>query len=241
MPQNNTSGKNKNAPKTSKLTLKVMKNLSTYYGLAVRRNSDSLENMRNEIWAAYYHKISTDEKPQHMYCPAGADSWCTYRKAEAAGEDEVKKYKHVAPLDQEAQEILKPIYEDLTSNDLLERCLGNNTQNNNESLNNCVWNFVPKHTFAGKIIMDIAAHSAACIFNEGLTSVLKIMEVMGVTIGNTAHRHAYETDRLRVKTGNRRSTEASKEARTARRDAQFGAQQQYEKEEGLMYGPGMAD
>ncbi|EFN81405.1 hypothetical protein EAI_00125, partial [Harpegnathos saltator] len=47
-----------------KLTASVIKDLTIYYGLAIRRHSDSLENMRKAIWATYLHKCSTDENPQ---------------------------------------------------------------------------------------------------------------------------------------------------------------------------------
>lgn len=57
-----------------KLTGKLIDELSIYYGLAIRRNSDSVEKMRNNIWATLYHKLSTDEKPQHDKCPIGEDS-----------------------------------------------------------------------------------------------------------------------------------------------------------------------
>jgi len=60
-----------------KLTVKLIDELTIYYGLAIRRNTESVEKMRNEIWATLFHKISTDEKPQHEKCPAGADSWCS--------------------------------------------------------------------------------------------------------------------------------------------------------------------
>ncbi|XP_015597790.1 uncharacterized protein LOC107268971 [Cephus cinctus] len=148
-----------------------MKELSENYGLAVRRNSDSVENMRKEIWAGFYHKISTDEKPQHLYC---SPSWCTYLKAKVS--KSLKDYKHKPALSSEVQEVLKPIYEDLTKTELFERCFGGHTQNNNESYNHCVWNMVLKHLFNSKQVVDIAAKIAACIYNEGYSPVLKIME-----------------------------------------------------------------
>ena len=49
----------------------LIEKLTTYYGLAIRNNIDSLENMKNAIWATFYHKSSTDEKPQHCYCSYG--------------------------------------------------------------------------------------------------------------------------------------------------------------------------
>ena len=45
------------------LTDKVVNELSSYYSLAISRHPDSVGDMRNEIWATYYHKSSTDDKP----------------------------------------------------------------------------------------------------------------------------------------------------------------------------------
>lgn len=67
-----------------KLTDKIIGELTKYYGLAIRRHHDSVEEMRKEIWATYYHKSSTDKNPQHENCPSGENSWCKWRKAEAA-------------------------------------------------------------------------------------------------------------------------------------------------------------
>jgi len=64
------------------LTIKLMKDLSTYYGLAIQRHKNSVEDMRRAIWATYFHKIPTDAKSQHTHCPEGADSWYEYRKRE---------------------------------------------------------------------------------------------------------------------------------------------------------------
>ena len=52
-----------------------------------------------------------------LNCPAGTNSWCSYRRAEAEGMD-VSKFKH---------DYLSYLFE------LLERCKGGNTQNNNAS------------------------------------------------------------------------------------------------------------
>ena len=67
--------------------------------------------MRNEIWAGFYHKISTDK------CSI---DWCKYLKAKAA--NTLNKYKHRFALAEDVQKLLKPIYEDLTKTELLDRC-----------------------------------------------------------------------------------------------------------------------
>ncbi|EFN79444.1 hypothetical protein EAI_16850, partial [Harpegnathos saltator] len=44
-------------PKKAQLTNKLMQDLSLYYGLAIRRHPDSIENMKNEIWATIFIKF----------------------------------------------------------------------------------------------------------------------------------------------------------------------------------------
>ncbi|KAG5880222.1 hypothetical protein JTB14_014727 [Gonioctena quinquepunctata] len=177
----------------------------------------------------------TDAKPQHQYCPAGADSWCAYQKAVATKQN----YNHPPAFDQEIQDLLQPIYEELTDEKLLERCLGANTQNNNESYNSCVWNIAPKHKFVGKKTLEIAALSAACIFNEGLLPILKVMEVMGVRIGPEARHFADRANNRRVDRSELEATEASKEHRTAVRNARILQNDAYEDQEGVVYEAGM--
>ena len=48
-----------------KLTGKLIYELSIYYGLPIRRNSDCIAKMRKEIFATLFHMISTDENPRH--------------------------------------------------------------------------------------------------------------------------------------------------------------------------------
>jgi len=64
-----------------KLTGKLIDKLTVYYGLAIRRHSNSVQDMKNAIWATYYHYASTDQNPQHEKCPNGADSWCAWQRA----------------------------------------------------------------------------------------------------------------------------------------------------------------
>lgn len=75
-----------------KLTGKLIDELSIYYGLAIRRNCDSIEKMKNAMWATLYHKLSTDNNPLHDKCPIGEDSWCTWQKAKAT--NSMGHYQH---------------------------------------------------------------------------------------------------------------------------------------------------
>ncbi|KZC14695.1 hypothetical protein WN55_07192, partial [Dufourea novaeangliae] len=53
-------------------------------------------------------------------------------------------------------QVIKPIYTDLSQDNLLERCLGGNTQNNNESFNGLLWHFAPK--FLPHLLENIPLH-----------------------------------------------------------------------------------
>ncbi|XP_077278917.1 uncharacterized protein LOC143906598 [Temnothorax americanus] len=77
---------------------------------------------------------------------------------------------------------------DLSKDDLLERCLGGYTQNSNKSFNASLWHLAPKHLHCGANTIEISAYFATAIFNEGYYPILKIMETMGIVIGQQTKR-----------------------------------------------------
>ena len=54
------ANKNIGGRDAGKLTDKVIGKLTKYYGLAIRRNSNSVNDMKKEVWATFYHKSSTE-------------------------------------------------------------------------------------------------------------------------------------------------------------------------------------
>ena len=74
---------------------------------------------------------------------------------------------------------ITPVYEDLSSENSLQRCIGGFTQNNNETLNALIWSFAPKRVFSGAKTVKIASYLAESIFNEGYESILKMMHIYG--------------------------------------------------------------
>lgn len=109
----NVKKENAGIGERGKLTGKLIDELTTYYfGLAIRRCSDSTEKMRTAIWTTFYHKISTDKKPQYHYCPPGAESWCSWQKVKANGS--LKQYQHKVPLPQVVDDAIKHVYEELS-------------------------------------------------------------------------------------------------------------------------------
>lgn len=221
-----------------KLTENLIKKLSTYYGLAIRRNVNSTEDMKKAIMATFHHMISTDENPRHENCPRGSDSWCQWQQATALGN---APRPHPQPLHRDVQKELLPIYEDLSRDDLMERCLGGHTQNANESFNSTIWRLSPKHLNCGLRILEVASYIAAAVFNEGNSSILMIMNELNIVVGSQSFNFAKNMDEQRVKRQNRRSGLATKEARKARKEEMAAANLAYEKDEGLLYGAGIDD
>ena len=50
-----------------------------YYGKAIRSNKNDKEGMKTAIWSILYHSASSNDNPQHDYCPEGETSWCGWQ------------------------------------------------------------------------------------------------------------------------------------------------------------------
>ena len=71
------------------MTNTLIKELTKYYGLTIRRNVDFVDNMQKAIMGKYKHLCTTNEKPMHNNCSTGADSWCKCRVEEIAGKIQI--------------------------------------------------------------------------------------------------------------------------------------------------------
>ena len=116
----------------------------------------------------------------------------------------------------------------------MERCLGSETQNNNESLNSLIWTFLWRHIHAGTQTIQIFTFPAVCIFNEAFIPILKILSVMGITIGPETREVAIRRDDVRIERSELRASEASKEARTARLHETTSENEHFQIEEGFL-------
>lgn len=222
-----------------KLTDKLIKDLTLYYGLAIRRHPDSAEEMRKAVWATFDHKCSTNKKPKHENCPPGENSWCKWRVAEAKGE--LADFEHEPALQESVQNAIRPVYEALSSDDLLQRCTGGNTQNDNESFNACIWKLAPKHLHCGEQTIRIAAYIASGIFNEGYSSILKTMHTLGIVIGINSKNFAAKTDDKRITSAEANLSVLAKKARIDKISTKVQQNMLFEDEEGTLYGAGIAD
>lgn len=138
-------------------------------------------------------------------------------------------------------EAIRPIYEDLSRNDLLERCLGAYNQNNNESFNAVIWKFVPKTSFSGTNTVEIAANIVTILFNEGHTGLRHILEELGVRIGETLYQYCTTIVTNRVDKAERRSRASTHEGRLHALRGYKSDDDDSSASEELLYGPGIAD
>lgn len=116
---------------------------TVYYGLAIRRYHNLIEEMKKAIWATYFRYSSTDENPQYEYCPPGSDSRCNWQRANASSQLNTFTHDYIV-LPEDVLKAIKQIYNDLNRDVLLQRCFSGFTQNNNKSLHNVIWKIFPK-------------------------------------------------------------------------------------------------
>ena len=64
-----------------RLTEQLCDDFQRYYGNAKRDNLGNLQGMVKATKAILHHSWSTDETPDHDYCPEGEPSWCKFQRA----------------------------------------------------------------------------------------------------------------------------------------------------------------
>ena len=137
---------------SGKLTESIIKDFTSYYGIAIRNNINTdIKTMRDAIMANFYHHTASDDKPfHHNLCPTG--KWCFYKNAIARNEKPSSHENHnilLAKLPPQYYEYIKQVFKDLSSPTLLMRCLKGFTQNPNESIHAKLWLKCPKTKYFG--------------------------------------------------------------------------------------------
>lgn len=179
---------------------------------------------------------STDKKPAHNRCPQGKDSWCDYNRAKSDGN--IENFTHKKSLPPAVLQAIKPVFTDLSKEELLQKCVGGFTQNPNESLNNIIWKNVPKNVYCGNKTLEIGVSDAVIVFNSGQKGRLDVLKNMGVTPGKYCVAYCNAKDKARKEVAQKRVLETTKEARKAKRQKNKHEAEKQIAEEGVMYAPG---
>lgn len=201
----------KNLGGKGRLTDDKIDQLKRYYGLAIRRNLTSVDEMKDAVWATYYHTLSSNEEPNHKLCPQGNDSWCGYKKALALN----TTYHHNHTLPKPVMDVIKPV-SDLTNIDLLKRCLLGQTQNLNASFNSCIWQRVKKTGFVGLHTLKLGVPDAVIAFNDASIVIANVLERIGIKPGKYTVHTLKNIDRVRISKADKEAQEGNKKLRVKR-------------------------
>ena len=191
-----------------RLTEKVINTLQNAYGLVIRQNVGNLYEMKKGVGALLFHySENEDMEKRHHFCPRGATSWCKYQSDKVTGKKTYKESLNIPPA---IREKIKPIFMDLSSDDLLSKCLHGKTQNVNESLNQIIWKRCPKNIFVERFTLEIGVASAIISFNAGTTGMIKVLKMLGLEPGYNFENFCYSTDTKRQLAANVQSSRKAK-------------------------------
>ena len=182
--------------------------LQDYYRNAIRAHTGDLEGMTKACWAVYYHSVSTDEKPQHNYCPVSEDSTCPYQQWFVSRQGDPLAATNRIPEDLAGY--VKPIFNDLCDRKLLERCVLGATQNRNESINVMIWARAPKTEYVCLATIEFAASNAVMVFNSGSKALLPYIGDLGVQAGPHCTSELELEDKTRLARAQYSATEKAK-------------------------------
>ena len=136
--------------------------------------------MKANIHASLFHVASSRNNNWHTNCPDGKDSWCRFKRDKATGQ---QTYKPGAGPPLNVIKHLKPIYQDLSSDSLLKKCVHGKKQNQNEAFNALIWERVPKSVYVSLTQLKLGTYDAVAYFNMGRKSSIEIFKAMGMTPG----------------------------------------------------------
>ena len=148
--------------------------IQNYFGEAIRNNVENIESKENNIWAIFKPMIQDNSQlldEQHSLCPK--DSWCTYWSYREKHNDQ----KH---LELVFIEVMKPLFLNLSKNELLNRCLQGLTQNQNEAINGLLWSKCPKTKFCGKVKVLLAVSETISHFNIRSGSKVTLLNQLNI-------------------------------------------------------------
>ena len=125
----------------------MIKRIQGHYGAAIKNNAGNLESMTKAIWAIWKHRSG-----DHSKC----DDWCPSKKGDISAAN-----KNVLPPF--VMKAIKPLFVQLSSPGLLQKCLHGGTQNANEAFHHLIWQRCPKTTFVGRKRLEIAVNQSVYV------------------------------------------------------------------------------
>ena len=136
---------------------------------------------------------------------------------------------------------MKPIYDRLTSIELLTRCERKGTQNANESLHSVIWSKCPKTSFYSRPRVEFSAILAIAEFNFGPAFCVNLRNMYGTSVSDPAIKLGQVREHKKLNNSARREKFKENNIRNKKREATAKMNAELEEAEGgPMYGPGIA-
>lgn len=218
-----------------RLTDKVINSLQNFYGMALRNNKQ-LYPMKKAVGAVLWHCTDLPPQQRHVFCPRSEDSWCKWQV------DQIKStntFSGKIKIPVAIKQAIQPIFQDLSADSLLSKCLHDFTQNPNEAFNQIVWNKCPKSVFVSRNVLELAVYSAVINFNEGFSGIKRVFDKLGVQCGQFFEIGGVKKDIARASNTLLKSSEKGKRQRKKLRAIRKGFQdKENQEEEGPSYKPG---
>ena len=136
--------------------------------------------MKKVILATLFHVASSAKNDRHAHCPDGINSWCRYKQDKA---NNTSTYKPGTGLPLSVVSHLKPIYIDLSQEEVLKKCLHGKTQNQNESFNGMRWQRLSKTKYVSLTQLELGVYDAVSNFNIGRKASVLLFEKLNMIPG----------------------------------------------------------
>ena len=216
------------------LTIAKIDTIQSFYGQCIRRNKGDAEKMSKQVWAILNHYSSTPENPNHVDCPMGRDSWCSYNRDLATGEFTHRPIKN--PLRPAVREVMVPIFKKLSKQSFLESCKECYTQNANESFNKILWSLCPKEQFNSTYEVSLSVNLAVCLFNNGFEFTCKnLLRSCDIPISDHMLFSWQKEDIERINKNELKDTQEAKKNRKDRKRSKCKKQDAFIRDEGTQY------
>ena len=131
-------------------------------------------------------------------------------------------YKGTVNIPVWIHDIIRPIFADLSNDELLSKCIHGRTQNDNESLNHIIWNKCPKNVFIKLSVLQLGVFSAVIEFNDGAKGVERVLEKFMNSTGIYTTLGSYKKDKSRSRQVAIKASENAKKRRKRLRGIRKG-------------------
>lgn len=125
--------------------------------------------------------------------------------------NDILTFKTNLPLS--IKELLKPIFMELSSDTVLEKCLHGKTQNVNESCNAMVWSKCQKTVFCSTKILSIDVCGPVINLNDGYSDIENAYKYMQIETGMFFDKGCGIKDFHRINMSVNKSSEKAKKGR----------------------------